>query len=179
VSLHGELREKGQSHLHAQRLPEPLTSFVGRQQEVLEVRKLLKTTRLLTLTGAGGVGKTRLALEVAGESWGEYQLASVLVELAVVADPALVAQAVATVLNIGEQPGQPLLQTLLAALRRRPVLLVLDNCEHLIHACAELTDSVLRACPDVLILATSREPLDLGAELTWRVPSLSLARAQR
>jgi predicted ATPase len=154
----------------AEGLPEASTNFVGRRQEVLEVQRLLGTTRLLTLTGAGGVGKTRLALQVARDA----PPGAVLVELAALADPALVPQAVASALGVAEQPGQPLLQTLLAALRRRTVLLVLDNCEHLVQACAELAESVLRACPDVRILTTSREPLDLGAELTWRVPSLSL-----
>jgi non-specific serine/threonine protein kinase len=160
-------------------LPVPLTSFVGRHLEVVEVRELLKTTRLLTLTGVGGVGKTRLALEVATSSGAEYQAGAALVELAALADPALVPQAVASVLGVPEQPGRPMLHTVLSALRRRPVLLVLDNCEHLVQACAELAESVLRACPDVRILATSREPLDLGPEMTWRVPSLSLPAAGR
>jgi non-specific serine/threonine protein kinase len=133
-------------------LPVPLTSFVGRHLEVVEVRELLKTTRLLTLTGVGGVGKTRLALEVATSSGAEYQAGAALVELAALADPALVPQAVASVLGVPEQPGRPMLHTVLSALRRRPVLLVLDNCEHLVQACAELAESVLRACPDVRIL---------------------------
>jgi non-specific serine/threonine protein kinase len=160
--------------VNAEGLPAPLTTFVGREQDVLELRRLLGTTRLLTLTGAGGVGKTRLALEVARGSGGEYQAGMALVELAALADPALVPQAVASAMGVAEQLGRPLLQTVLVALRRRPVLLVLDNCEHLVQACAELAESVLRACPGVRILITSREPLDLGGELTWRVPSLSL-----
>jgi non-specific serine/threonine protein kinase len=143
----------------------------------LEVRRLLNTTRLLTLTGTGGVGKTRLALEIARESAASYQVEPALVELAPLADPALVPHAVARALGVGEQPGQPLLQTVLGVLRRRPVLLVLDNCEHLVQACAELAENVLHACPGVRILTTSREPLDLAGELTWRVPSLSLLPA--
>ncbi|HEY1293505.1 MAG TPA: LuxR C-terminal-related transcriptional regulator [Chloroflexota bacterium] len=156
-------------------IPEPFTSFVGRQREVLELRRLLTTTRLLTLTGTGGVGKTRLALEVArvGENR-EYLAGTAVVELATLADAAFVPQALATALGVSEQPGRELLQTVLGVLRRRPVLVVLDNCEHLLQACAELAETVLRTCPGVRILATSREPLDLGAELTWRVPGLSL-----
>ena len=167
---------KSQGQARAERIPEPLTSFVGRRQEVLELRRLLSTTRLVTLTGTGGVGKTRLALEVAQATGNEYSARSAVVELAAVADPSFVPQALATALGIGEHSGHPLLQTVLAVLRRWPALIVLDNCEHLVQACAELAESVLRACPDVRILATSREPLDLGAELTWRVPGLSLPR---
>jgi predicted ATPase/DNA-binding CsgD family transcriptional regulator/transcriptional regulator with XRE-family HTH domain len=179
VPQRAEPKEKGRPRPNGEGLAVPLTSFVGRQHEVLEVQRLLRTTRLLTLTGSGGVGKTRLALEVARGSGAGFQVGVALVELAALADPALVAQSVASALGVAEQPGQPLLHTLLTALRRRSVLLVLDNCEHLVQACAELAENVLRACPDVRILTTSREPLDLGAELIWRVPSLSLPAVGR
>jgi non-specific serine/threonine protein kinase len=174
----GNPRERARTRVAVERrLPTPLTSFVGRQQEVLDLTQLLSTTRLLTLTGAGGVGKTRLALEVARgteAAFGEVTL----VELAALADPALVPQAVAWAIGVGEQPGEPVVQRLQAVLGRRSRLLVIDNCEHLIQACAELVESMLRACPGVRFITTSREPLDLGAEFTWRVPSLSLPMAE-
>jgi predicted ATPase/DNA-binding CsgD family transcriptional regulator len=155
-------------------LPAPLTSFVGREREAAEVRRLLDETRLLTLTGTGGVGKTRLALEVATRSAGQYRDGAWLVELAPVADPRRAPKAVAEVLGVREESGQPILATLLAAIRSRRLLLVLDNCEHLVEACARLADSLLRQCPQVQILATSREALRIPGETTWRVPSLGL-----
>ena len=154
--------------------PIPLSSFVGREREVAEIGRLLATTRLLTLTGTGGIGKTRLALQVAMELVGSYPDGVWLVELAPVVDPGLVPQAVAAVIGVREQPGRPLLQTLADALRDRHLLLVLDNCEHLVGACAELVDALLRACPELWVLATSREPLRVSAETTWRVPPLSV-----
>jgi predicted ATPase len=155
-------------------LPMPLTSFVGREREVAEVRRLLTTTRLVTLTGTGGVGKTRLALQVAAELVGSYPDGVCLVELAPLADPVVVPQAVASALRVREQPGRPLQQTLADALRDRRLLLVLDNCEHLVTACAELAGALLRFCPDLHILATSREVLRIGGETAWRVPPLKL-----
>jgi transcriptional regulator with XRE-family HTH domain len=150
-------------HREAKRwLPVPLTSFVGRHDEIAEARHLLETTRLLTLTGAGGIGKTRLALEVAQELAEAYTDGVTLAEFAPLADPALVLQVVASALDIQEQPGRPLRQTLADALRSRQLLLVLDNCEHLVHACADLAEMLLQACPGVRILATSREPLHTG-----------------
>jgi non-specific serine/threonine protein kinase len=155
-------------------LPLQLTSFVGREQALAEVGQLLATTRLLTLTGAPGVGKTRLALQVADEMWDAYADGVWLVELAALADPALVPQAVAAVLGVQEPPGRPLLGTLAEALRAQQVLLVLDNCEHLLAACATLADQLLRAGPHLEILATSREALAVAGETTWRVPSLAV-----
>ena len=111
---------------------------------MLEVQRLLTTTRLLTLTGTGGVGKTRLALEVAKASQGNYQAGIAVVELAAVADPAFVPQALATVLGVSEPPGSSLLQTVLGVLSRRTLLFVLDSCEHLVRACAELVDTLMR-----------------------------------
>jgi predicted ATPase len=139
-----------------------------------EVRRLLATTRLLTLTGSGGTGKTRVSLQVAadlleGDGDGVW-----LVELAPLADPSLVPQAVATALGVREEPGKPLSQTLVEFLKPKRLLLLLDNCEHLLSACAELTGLILRGCPGVQILATSREGLNIPGETTYRLPSLSL-----
>ncbi len=156
-------------------LPLQLTSFIGREREMGEVKRLLADkTRLLTLTGPGGAGKTRLALEVADDLVEGFEDGAWLVELASLSDPALVPQAVASVLGVREQPGRPLTETLLDHLRPKKALLVLDNCEHLIGACAGLADALLRACPNLRILATSREALGVAGEGTWPVPSLSL-----
>jgi non-specific serine/threonine protein kinase len=155
-------------------LPLALTSFIGREQEMDEVPRLLGDTRLLTLTGTGGVGKTRLALQVAADLLDRYAEGVWLVELAPLADPALVPGAVLKALGAPEQPGHPPEETLLETLRPRQVLLLLDNCEHLLDACARLSRTLLGACPRVRILATSREPLGLAGETRWRVPSLSL-----
>ena len=155
-------------------LPQQISSFVGRAEEVAQVEALLAKTRLLTLTGMGGTGKTRLALQAAanlltGEGDGVW-----LVELAPLADPALVPQAVAQALGVREVPGMPIGRTLTGALQAKRLLLVLDNCEHVLDACASLTSDLLRACPQVHVLATSREALGIAGEQTFRVPSLSL-----
>jgi predicted ATPase/DNA-binding CsgD family transcriptional regulator len=160
-------------------LPASLTSFVGRESEMLEARRLLSMTRLLTLNGAGGCGKTRLALEVARDLVGTYPDGVWLVELAPLADPALVPQAVATALGVREQPDRPLAQTLAGYLESRQTLLVLDNCEHLVDAVAHLAEALLSACPKLRILATSREPLRVPGEALWPVSSLSLPDADR
>ncbi len=155
-------------------LPAEVSSFLGRDRELGEVERLLATTRLLTLTGAPGVGKTRLALRVAALAVEEFTDGVWLVELAGLADPTLVPQAVASALGMREQPGRLLVDTLADALRPRRLLLMLDNCEHLVAACALLADGLLRACPDLVILATSREALGIAGETAWRVPSLTL-----
>ncbi|MGE5171506.1 MAG: ATP-binding protein [Rudaea sp.] len=160
-------------------LPEPLTSFVGRERELEKLRKLLTAHRLLTLTGAGGIGKTRLALRVAASMLDEYEDGVWLVELAALRDPGLVPQAVITVLGLKEQPGKSLTQTLTEYLRARHLLLLLDNAEHLLAACAQLTDAVLRQCPRVTVAVTSRERLAVPGELTYRVPSLSMPDASQ
>jgi predicted ATPase/DNA-binding CsgD family transcriptional regulator/DNA-binding XRE family transcriptional regulator len=155
-------------------LPAELSSFIGRQQETTELMDLLGTNRLITLMGAGGVGKTRLALRVAAEVERTYLDGAWIVELASVSDPALVVGTVALVLGVREQPAQALVVTLAEALRNKHLLLVLDNCEHLVSAIADLAGQLLRTCPRLWILATSRVALGCNGEVTWRAPSLSL-----
>jgi predicted ATPase/class 3 adenylate cyclase len=157
----------------AHNLPRQLTRFIGREREMEEVRRLLATTALLTLTGAGGCGKTRLALQVAADQVDQFANGVWLVELAALADPELVPQTVALALGVREEPGRSLTETLTDYLRSRALLLLLDNCEHLLAACAQLADALLRGCPHLRILATSREALGIGGEQTFRVPSLS------
>lgn len=157
-------------------LPVPLSSFVGRQREVEALQRLVGAARLVTLTGPGGVGKTRLALVVAADLQDAFDDGVWFVDLAPVSDPSLVPQAVASVVGVHEQHGRPMLATLVEALRRRRLLLILDNCEHLASACAELVDALLRACRDMSILATSREVLRISGETVWRVPPLGLPR---
>ncbi|MGH3087340.1 MAG: ATP-binding protein, partial [Rubrobacteraceae bacterium] len=153
-------------------LPAPLTSFVGRENETLEVKRLLSMTRLLTLTGAGGCGKTRLAVETARGLVGAYPDGVWLVELAPLSEGT--SQAVAAALDVHEQPNLPLADTLSDHLRRKDLLLVLDNCEHLVDSAARLADTLLGACPKLKILATSRERLGVPGEAVWAVPPLSL-----
>ena len=155
-------------------LPVSLTSFIGRGRELTEVRRQLDRTRLLTLTGPGGAGKTRLALEVAAERLRQFEDGVWLVELASLADPDLVAQETAIVLGmrLGSHPDADAVLARLIGERR--LMLVLDNCEHLIGACARLAEQLLRACPELTVLATSREPLRIAGEVALRVPSLAL-----
>ena len=155
-------------------LPQQVTSFIGREMQMAQVKALLGRTRLLTLTGAGGAGKTRLSLQVAadlldGEGDGVW-----LVELAGLSDPALVPQAVAQVLGVKESAGKTAQQALVDALKPKRLLLILDNCEHLVAACASLAADLLRSCPQIHLLASSREALNVSGEQTYRVPSLSL-----
>jgi predicted ATPase/DNA-binding CsgD family transcriptional regulator len=156
-------------------LPQPLTTFIGREREIAEARRLLAETRLLTLTGTGGVGKTRLGHAVAASLLDVFDGGVWVVELAALADPSLVPHALATVLDVREEADRPLTASLASALRPERLLLVLDNCEHLIEACAVIADALLRACPDLRILATSRQALGIGGETTFHVPSLSLS----
>ncbi len=158
-------------------LPLQVTSFIGRQREVAEVTALLGRSRLVTLTGTGGAGKTRLALQAAAELLDRYPDGVWFLDLAPLADPAALPRTALAVLRVAESPGQPLLTALLDCLQTRRTLLVLDNCEHLIAACAELADQVVRHCPSVHILATSRELLGVPGEAAWRVPSLALPRS--
>lgn len=155
-------------------LPVAISSFVGRQGELAQVRSLLQTARLLTLTGSGGVGKTRLALEVARELAAADGQRVCLVELASISDSTAVPEAVATALVLHEQPGRRPTETIVHFLKNQELLLVLDNCEHILQGCAEIADAMLGACPHVRILATSRERLGIFGEITWRVPSLTV-----
>jgi predicted ATPase len=153
-------------------LPAQATSFFGREKDVTEVAALLRTARLVTLTGVGGVGKTRLAIQVAGEISAGYPDGAWLVELAAVRDPAAIAHAAAAVLNVAQQPGKVIEQSLVTALAGRRLLLVLDNCEHLIDAAASLAHQIVTQCAQATILATSREALMVDGERIWPVPSL-------
>jgi len=160
-------------------LPRKLSSFVGRGREMAEVKRLLSTTHLLTLVGTGGAGKTRLALQVAGEVLAAFPHGVWLVELGTVTDPALVPQTLASVLGVREEPGRPLQRILAAYLKSRQVLLILDSCEHLVSAVAELAEGLLEHAPQLHILCTSREALGIVGETAFRVPSLSVPDLRR
>src|SRR5215203_2250011 len=154
-------------------LPAPRSSFVGREREMLEVKRELKMTRLLTITGAGGSGKTRLALEVSRDLLEAYSDGVWLVEFAPLSEEALVPKAVAEAVEVPERPDEPLVDTLTEVLDSRELLLVLDNCEHLLEATARLADVLLDSCPNLRVLATSREGLGVEGEVRWPVPPLS------
>lgn len=159
-------------------LPAPLTRFVGREREMDGIRQLLSRTRLLTLTGPGGTGKTRLALQLAGEMLDAFADGVWLVDLAPLADPTLVTQTVASTLGVREQPGRSILEALIEYMRSKNMLLLLDNCEHLIEVCAQLANTLLRAVPGLKILASSRETLGIAGEIVYQVPSLPLPDMQ-
>jgi non-specific serine/threonine protein kinase len=165
-------------------LPTYLTDFIGRQQELEELKRLVLSkgtrvvkTRLLTLTGSGGCGKTRLAVQLATDVMNIFVDSVWLVDLAPLKDPTLIPQAIASVLDVQEQLRRTLMDTLLDYLQSKNLLLILDNCEHMIPQCAQLIELLLRSCPDLQVLATSRERLNVTGETVWRVPSLSLPDA--
>src|SRR5688572_2599279 len=159
-------------------LPSPLSVFIGRESEISEVKKLLSTHRLVTLSGPGGCGKTRLALKVSHELLEEFSDGIWFVELASIFDPALVPQTIGSTFNIRELSGQSLIDALVNFLSGREILLVIDNCEHLITVCAQFAETILQKCPDLKILVTSREVLGITGEVAWRVPPLSLPGQQ-
>ena len=158
----------------AQAVRAPATSFVGREWELAEVGHLVNRARLATLTGPGGIGKTRLALAAAAAVLGDFADGVRVVEFAALANPAFVPHTVAAALGVREQGDRPLLEALSAALGPQQMLLVLDNCEHVLGACAALVNELLSRCPKVRMLATSREPLHVTGEAVWPVPPLSL-----
>jgi predicted ATPase/class 3 adenylate cyclase len=157
-----------------QNLPAQLTTFVGRVGQVDEVRRLVRQNRLVTLTGAGGAGKTRLAVEAAAELPDDFEDGVWWIDLAPVADPAVVTLTVARTLDLPDQPGRSPLETIQRFIADRKILLLLDNCEHLLDACGDAITQLLSACAYLTILTTSREPIAVSGEVTWRVPSLSL-----
>ncbi|RYG44842.1 hypothetical protein EON79_14025, partial [bacterium] len=155
-------------------LPHAVTSFVGREDELLDIGRQLHPHRLVTLVGMGGLGKTRLAREAAQSVQGDYSDGAWLVPLEAVSDEGGLLRQTATVLGVKETPGRTLLQSMLASLRPKRLLLLLDNCEHLIAACSRLAERLLGECPGIRILATSREPLGLIGEKVWPVPGLTV-----
>ncbi|HEY5983456.1 MAG TPA: adenylate/guanylate cyclase domain-containing protein [Anaerolineales bacterium] len=155
-------------------LPIELTSFIGREKEIAEILKLVEHHRLVTLTGSGGVGKTRHSLQIGAELLDVFVDGVWLVELSSVTDPELVLPAVANALGVREDQARPLMAALEDHLGTKSILLLLDNCEHLVDACARLADALLRACPNVKILVSSREALGIAGEVDYRVPSLAL-----
>ena len=167
------LRSLGNSAL-PNNLPAQLSAFIVRGREICEVRALVESCRLVTLTGAGGCGKTRLGLQVAAELLDGSGDGVWLAELAAVTDEDAVALAMSEALRLTAQPGRPVLEALVDALAPQDVLIVVDNCEHLIGGCAKIAEAIVRRCPRVHLLATSREPLGIGGETIYRVPSLSL-----
>ena len=160
-------------------LPLQLTSFIGRERQVSEANKLLSSTRLLTFIGPGGTGKTRLSLQVAVEQFSEFKDGIWMIELAPLSDPAFIPSTIASVLELREVPNIPLMSILLDYLRARQTLLVIDNCEHLVEASAQIANQLLHGCPQLKIIASSREALGIDGETIYRVPSLPEEEATR
>ena len=158
----------------ANNLPVQLSNFIGREREMAEVKRLLGSTRLLTLTGMGGTGKTRLSLQVAADVLDTFPDGVWFVEFATIDDPSLVLETVAAALDLRQEADRPLTSTLTSFLRDRTLLLILDNCEHVVAACARLAETLQRACPKLRVLASSREPMSIAGETAWPVPPLSL-----
>jgi predicted ATPase/class 3 adenylate cyclase/DNA-binding CsgD family transcriptional regulator len=158
----------------SQKLPVVLTSFVGRQLQITDLSEIVANNRLVTLTGAGGVGKTRLALKVAAHKAGDFRDGVWYVDLSAVTDPGVVALTVARTFGLPDQPGRSTVDTVLKFVGDRQMLVVLDNCEHLLDASAELVETLFNHCPSLRLMTTSREPISVAGEVTYRVPSLSL-----
>jgi predicted ATPase/DNA-binding SARP family transcriptional activator len=172
-------RERPVASARRHNLPYEATSFVGRERELREGDRLLARARLLTLCGAGGSGKSRLARELAGRRVAAFEHGAWLVQLAPLADPELVASEVASALGLALPDRGSAQEALVEQLSGRRALVVLDNCEHLIDACAALAAAIVGGCPGVRLLATSREPLRIEGEVAWRVPSLALPDLER
>ncbi len=175
---HRPLRQLYHAEPAVGNIPNEVNAFVGRGAELDRLHDLHEQARLLTLVGPSGVGKTRLALRLAADVREAYPGGTWLVDLSPVADPALVPQAVGDALGVQQQPGQPWLSELIRAVGARRLVLLLDNCEHLIAACAELADGLLRACPELRLLATSLQPLGAASETVWRLQPLSVPRPE-
>jgi predicted ATPase/class 3 adenylate cyclase len=154
-------------------LPLQLTSFIGREKEIADVIRLLEKARLVTLTGPGGTGKTRLAIQVANQLLNKYSDGVWLVELAPLSDPTLLPQVIVNTIGLIEQSSRPCMKVLIDFLKSKQALLILDNCEHLIQACAEIADGLLHTCPQIRILTSSREPFGIAGETIYLVPSLT------
>jgi len=165
--------------LFSHNLPAQLTSFIGREKEMDEIRRLIVANRIVTLTGSGGAGKSRLSLQVSAESLSQFSDGVWYAELAPITDPALVPQTLHSIFKLREDRHRSPLEVLIDYLRAKDLLLVLDNCEHLIEACAQIGESLLQACPKLRILASSREALGIAGEAVYRVPSLSLPQDLR
>jgi class 3 adenylate cyclase len=160
-------------------LPQQVSSFVGREEVLRQVKTVFEATRLLTLLGVGGLGKTRLSLQVGADVMDEYPDGVWFVELAPLPDPRLVPQAVASALGVVEESGRPVQEALVKHVHDRKLLLILDNCEHLALAAAELAKALLQAGPQVKVLATSRESLHISGETTFSVPPLAVPPKHR
>ena len=178
LSSHAMMKVSQRNKVSPNNLPSPLSIFIGREREIVEVKNLLTSHRLVTLTGAGGSGKTRLSLRVAQELLGEFKYGIWFIELASIFDPDFLTPSIASTFNIRERSTQTLQDGLIDYLSSRRLLLILDNCEHLVSACAKLTETLLQSCPDLQILATSREVLGISGEFAWSVPPLSLPDQQ-
>jgi predicted ATPase len=165
-----EVLDEPQKH----NLPLQLTSFIGREKEQNEIIRLLEKNRLVTLAGIGGIGKTRLAHQVGGKLLGDFPDGVWFIPLDSVSDPGLVSETVASVFDIREGAGRPVIEILMNVLRKKTALLILDNCEHLLDSCAQLAMSLLTNCPNLKILTTSREILNIKGEATYYLPSLSI-----
>jgi predicted ATPase/DNA-binding SARP family transcriptional activator len=172
------VKEK-ESGVPVHNLPLQLSKFIGREKELSEIEAQIAENRLVTLVGTGGIGKTRLSLKVGEGAVDQYADGVWFVELAPLGDPALVPQTVANLFNLIEQAGESLTEKMIRTLRPKKVLLILDNCEHLLDACAQLADALLRNCPSLKILATSREPLGITGEAQYHVPPLALPDIQQ
>ena len=176
--MHPDLRERFPALRSLEATPnnlaQQLTSFVGRRRELEDARALLRNTRLLTLFGAGGIGKTRLSQQLAADVMDDFPDGVWFVELAAISDPLLVPQSVAIVLGVKEEAGRPVVEALLKFLRDRKLLLVLDNCEHLMQACADLTTRLLRSSAQIKVVASSREPMRISGEAIYPVPALAV-----
>ena len=176
--VHAKVEWDESALVNMHNLPLRLSTFIGRENEIADVTQWLATHRLVTLTGEGGCGKTRLAVQTASTLLPKFAGGVWLIDFAPVADPLFVVQVAAAALGVREQPARTLSETLADHLRRRPALLLFDNCEHLVAACAQLATTLLQSCPDLHILATSREPLGVAGEVAWVVPPLSLPEPQ-